>query len=101
MPLESLPPSPQAVGVNQHQNVGGEKSSGFELFVGNLSFFCKEQHLCDLFNAYATVTNAHVVRGDDKVRSLLYGFVSVSCLQEWKEMQLLLNGHLFMGRNMR
>ncbi len=72
-----------------------------EVFVGNLSYFCEESHLFDLFNQYAVVTNVRILRSDDKKRSLMYGFVMFTSRQEVEEMSKLLNGHLFLGRNIR
>ncbi len=78
------------------------KGCAFELFVGNLSYFCEEHHLYDLFNTYANVVDARIMRGgDDNKRSLLYGFVTLSSLYELEEMSKLLNNHLLLGRRMR
>ncbi len=72
-----------------------------ELFVGNLSYFCNEEELCDLFNQYGTVVHARIIRSDDKTRSLMYGFVLMATKQEMDGISQLLNGHLFMGRHLR
>ncbi len=72
-----------------------------EVFVGNLSFFCDEQHLFELFNNYANVKEVRIVRNDSGTRSLMFGFVKMATAQEAREMCKLLNGHLFMGRNLK
>ncbi len=72
-----------------------------EIFVGNLSYFCEEPHLFELFNQYATVTNVRLIRGDDKKRSLMYAFVLLSNRKEVEEISGLMNNHLFMGRQIR
>lgn len=71
------------------------------LFVGNLSFFCEERDLQNLFGQYAPVQSIRIVRNDDKTRSLMYGFVAMASNQEAIEMTKLFNNHLFMGRNMK
>ncbi len=76
-------------------------SNPLELFVGNLSYFCTEEDLYELFNQFVNVTSVRVMRADDKKRSLMFGFVTVSVLQEVDMMANLLNGHLFMGRQLR
>ncbi len=72
-----------------------------EIFVGNLSYFCDEKDLYQLFQDYSTVTNVRIMRGGEQQRPLLFGFVTVTSRQELLEMCLLLNGHLFMGRHLR
>ncbi len=71
------------------------------LFVGNLSFFCEERDLQNLFGQYAPVQSIRIVRNDDKTRSLMYGFVAMASNQEAMEMVKLFNDHLFMGRRMK
>ncbi len=72
-----------------------------EIFVGSLSYFCDEQDLFNLFNQYSTVSNVRIMRSDDKSRSLKFGFVIVANRKEVEEVCRLMNGHLFMGRQMR
>lgn len=73
-----------------------------EVFVGNLSYFCEEQHLYELFYEYSTVTNVRIIRGEGtSKRSLRYGFVAMSSLTEVQGVCRLLNNHLFMGRRLR
>ncbi len=73
-----------------------------EVFVGNLSYFCEEDHLFVLFSEYFyNVANVRIMRNHDRTRSLMYGFVATTSPLEAVEMIRLLNGHLFMGRNIR
>ncbi len=72
-----------------------------DIFVGNLSFFCEENHLFDLFLEYGAVKNVRIIRNDNNTRSLMFGFVTMSSPHEATEMARLLNNHLFMGRSMR
>ncbi len=73
--------------------------------VGNLSFFCEEQHLFDLFDGYAEVAHTRIMRSDknsEKInRSLLYGFVTFATPHEAKEMATLMDGTVFMGRKIK
>ena len=73
-----------------------------EVFVGNLSYFCEEKDLQDLFNQYGNVRNVRMMRSSDgKHKSLMFGFVMLSTTQEAEQAQQLFNGHLFMGRHLR
>jgi RNA recognition motif-containing protein len=71
------------------------------VFVGNLSYFCEESDLFELFNQYGRVQHVRIVRNDTNTRSLMFGFVTLSSVHEAREMERLLNNHLFMGRSMR
>lgn len=74
-----------------------------ELFVGNLSYFCEEEHLSILLHEYTNVKNVRIMRSrHDQRRSLLFGFVEiVGSIPEIVAVCRLLNGHLFMGRHLR
>jgi RNA recognition motif-containing protein len=72
-----------------------------EVFVGNLSYFCEEQDLFNLFDAYVEVTHVRIVRNPENNKTLMFGFVTLSTVHEAKEMAKLLHGQLFMGRKLR
>ena len=94
------PPSSQLIA--QSTIAIGNGRHPLEIFVGNLSYFCDEKLLFELFDQYTTVANARIMRGEDRKRSLMYGFVMLSTTrQELEEVCRILNGHLFMGRNIR
>lgn len=76
-------------------------SQPHEVFVGNLSFFCRESDLYALFSQYADVCNVRITRNAHTQRSLLFGFVALSDRETAREMARLLDGHLFLGRRMR
>lgn len=75
------------------------------VFVGNLSYFCEDHHLHDLFNEYGQVDNARVMRSDDNTRSLMFGFVTMASVNQAKEVTRIFSnngqGHMFMGRKIR
>ncbi len=94
--------------ANLHNQSLSQQSSAMmknEVFVGNLSYFCDESDLYNLFNSYADVTHCRVMRNANNIdrqnRSLLFGFVTLSSVHEAKEMSKLLTGMLFMGRLLR
>ncbi len=93
--------------VDSSQSYDGSSSRMMknEILVGNLSYFCEEKDLFDLFDSYADVVHCRIMRdsnnSDKKVRSLLFGFVTLSSVHEAKEMAKLMNGMLFMGRLLR
>lgn len=71
------------------------------LFVGNLSYFCEISHLFDLFDQYGHVNGVRIVRNDNRSRTLMFGFVTMSTVHEANEMERILNGTFFMGRRLR
>jgi hypothetical protein len=91
----------QSTKSSPNNNTTMSQRNPLEVFVGNLSYFCEEKDLFELFNQYATVTNVRVMRSDDKSRSLMFGFVMLTCRQELLEICRLMNGHLFQGRHLR
>lgn len=72
-----------------------------EVFVGDLSFFCQEHHLLELFSAYGPVFEVRVKRSDRGNRTLMYGFVRMEVLQHAAQAAAELHGKLHMGRKMR
>lgn len=72
-----------------------------ELFVGDLSFFCKEQHLFQLFGQLGPVHKIRIRRNESRDQSLLYGFVKMQKPEHAKNAVTALHGYLFMGRNLR
>jgi RNA recognition motif-containing protein len=77
------------------------KTSPCEIFVGDLSFFCQEHDLYNLFAQFGNVQNVRIIRNGDRQRSLTFGFVAMSSPQEARDMMNLFNGHMFMGRNLK
>jgi RNA recognition motif-containing protein len=87
-----------------------------ELFVGNLSYFCKEDDLFSLVasalmscreidlthGAHDLITSLRIVYSDGyPQRSLLFGFVAFKLQQDCFSVIQRLNGELFMGRKLR
>ncbi len=72
-----------------------------ELFVGDLSYFCQEQHLVELFTPYGVVVEARIKRSDKGGRTLMYGFVRMETLKSALEAAKGLNGYTLMGREIR
>ena len=72
-----------------------------ELFVGDLSYFCREEHLIALFSYFGTVVEARIKRSEKDGHSLMYGFVRMSALQEALEASKQLSGYMYMGREMK
>lgn len=76
------------------------KTTAGTVFVGNLSFFCDENHLRILFSNYGVLNNVEVVRSRNG-NSLLYGFIDFLEPSDGERAVQLLHGMLFMGRRMR
>ncbi len=70
------------------------------LFLGDLSYFCNENHLVSLFTSLSPVVAVQISRGA-RGESLLYGFIELvseeACIMAARE----LNGMEFMGRRLR
>jgi hypothetical protein len=77
------------------------KQSPRDVFVGNLSYFCVDEDLHALFKGYANVETARVAQNDEKTKSLMYGFVTFSTVQEARAMARIFNGQMFQGRALR
>lgn len=74
----------------------------FTVFVGNLSFFCKEDHLVELFKQYGPVLKVTVARNVDMANnSLLYGYVEFERAEDASRAMDGTHGNLFMGRRLR
>lgn len=71
------------------------------LFIGDLSIFCTEKDLTDLFAGYGNVTEVKIMKSDDKGRSLSYGFVKFSDIAEASYAMNHLQHKLLHGRNLR
>ncbi len=71
------------------------------LFVGNLSYFCEERHLFELFNQYGPVEKTVIIHNEQQIKSLLFGFVTMKSAHAAQELQRLMDGHMFMGRRMK
>lgn len=74
---------------------------GKVVFVGNLSFFCEEQHLRELAMHYSRPESVRVIWNDDNTKSLMFGFVRLSTPQEAEQLERALDGMFFMGRHIR
>ena len=71
------------------------------IFAGNLSYFCEEQHLRELFAQCGHIERIRVCRSDDQTKPLQYGFVTMSTRAEAERILETLQGQLFMGRKLR
>lgn len=94
--LTSISPAPY-----QSANVQSQPRRPNEVFVGDLSFFCREQDLIDHFSQYGRVTNCHVVLNDNRTRSLMFGFVTMSTEPEAVTVASKVHNQLFMGRTIK
>ncbi len=70
------------------------------VFIGDLSYFCNEDHLIQLFSPYGRVTEVNIRRGVTG-DSLLYGFLAFDNEESATRAQAELNGREFMGRYLR
>ncbi len=73
----------------------------YQIFIGNLSFFCQEQDLLNLFSPIVHVQDCRVMRSDDGTRSLLFGFITVGTMREVEEVCKLFDHNVYFGRRLR
>jgi RNA recognition motif-containing protein len=70
------------------------------LFIGDLSFFCSEIHLAQLFSSYGKIAKIQVKRGKDG-ESLMHAFLQYESELSANLAMRHLNGAYFMGRKIR
>lgn len=70
------------------------------LFVGNLSYFCNNDHLWTLFSPHGNVQSAIVCRAKNK-DPLYYGFVNMTAGASVETAIATLNNSFFMGRRLK
>ena len=70
------------------------------LFLGDLSYFCTEEDLCNLFTSYGQISTVRVRRGVTG-ESLMHGFIALESHEAAKRAITELDGQIFMGRCMR
>lgn len=71
----------------------------FNIFAGDLSFFCTEDDLVQLFSRFGNVEGA-VIRRGKQGDTLLYGFVKMNDSDATEAVRQL-QGQYFMGRRIR
>ncbi len=76
-------------------------NSSIEVFVGDLSFFCREYDLYDLFSRFGYVLKTRIKRSERDSRTLMYGFVVMQKLEEAQRAVEALHGYRFLGRDIR
>lgn len=70
------------------------------IFVGDLSFFCKEIHLYNLFQNYGPVEAVRIRKGKQGI-TLMHGFVEMENANVAANAVRDIDNALFMGRNIR
>lgn len=105
-----MPPSPPVMSMSPQQShhLGMNSMSPSPtldqpnvIFIGDLSFFCREQHLIELFSQFGRVVKCSIVLNDAHTKSLMYGFVTMSTHEEAATVAERFNNQLFMGRTMK
>jgi RNA recognition motif-containing protein len=71
------------------------------LFIGDLSYFCREEHIHNLFSQFGPVDCLSIKRGKSTGDCLMHGFIQMSSVQAAEDALKALNGQVFMGRRMR
>ena len=97
---QSLSPTP----MNSGLNAGNRKETNFEpnktLFLGDLSYFCTEDDLFNLFSGYGPINTIRVQRGVSG-EPLLHGYIVFHSPMSARQALVDMDGLAFMGRNLR
>ena len=72
-----------------------------ELFVGDLSYFCTEDHLRELFGKFGHVAEARIRRSERGGHSLMHGFIKMTSLDDAQRSAQALDNNMYMGRRLR
>lgn len=71
------------------------------LFVGNLSVFCSENDLENVFSRYGTILEIRMAKSEDKTKHLSYGFVKFANVASAQIAMHDLNNSIICGRPLR
>lgn len=71
------------------------------LFVGNLSVFCTEQDIEQIFCNYGTILEIRMAKSEDQSKHLSYGFVKFASIASALQAMQELNGTLLCGRPLK
>jgi RNA recognition motif-containing protein len=71
------------------------------LFLGDLSAFVTEQDIHNVFAPYGEIVEIKIMRSEETMRNLSYGFIKFSHSNSAKRAMNNLDGVLFCGRHLR
>ena len=71
------------------------------LFLGDLSTFVTEEDINQLFASYGYIHEIKIMRSEETLKNLSYGFIKFANANEAKRAMQSLNGMLFCGRHLR
>lgn len=73
----------------------------FSLFVGDLTIFCTEEDLLNVFSQFGTILNVRIIKDNKTRKALSYGFVEYTTATSAIAAMRQLNGSLLCGRPIR
>lgn len=76
-------------------------STQYTLFVGDLSIFCTEEDLKELFEQYGELAEVKIIRCEETKKNLSYGFVKYVETDAAVKANEELNGTMLCGRPLR
>jgi nucleolin len=71
------------------------------LFVGNLSVFCSEHDIEQIFSTYGVILEIRMAKSEDRSKHLSYGFVKFASVASAQLAMHELNGALLCGRPLK
>jgi RNA recognition motif-containing protein len=71
------------------------------IFVGNLSVFCTEQDLEQVFSRYGTILEIRMAKSEDRSKHLSYGFIKFASVASAQLAMIELDGRILCGRPLK
>lgn len=73
----------------------------FSLFLGDLSYFCTENDLQQMFGHYRDIVDIRIIRNKATKKSLSYGFIDFSNANSAAQAMQEMNGQIICGRTVK
>ncbi len=71
------------------------------VFVGDLSIYCTEKDLYELFKSFGPIEEIRLKRSNSDRTSLSYGFVKFATVEQATTAISTMNGYMHLGRGLR
>jgi hypothetical protein len=96
VPLEVAAGASEPLTISEHAYISPQT-----LFIGDLSLYCAEKDLFDLFSKYGALLTVRLKRNHNQQKNLSYGFVKYYNQADAETAFKELNGFVFFGRALR
>lgn len=91
----------QASGISSFSN-GSSQQLSRTIFLGDLSIYCTEKDICQVFSSFGAIESIHLKRiPQGQTHYLSYGFIRYQTRQSAEHALAALDGVVFLGRPLR